>query len=244
MCKYPNELFADEELKKLSNLHIIPLKDSDLNGDSTIIDLVQNELLKHDVDESKLIILEDVQVEMDIMGYRPRRNVNLATCLSNHWNCSLIITAQNLQTDSMIWRQIFNQTDNILILNSPRMNSQMNQLSRKVFKHPTLISQAANSINRYTPLLVDLDGSTRNKKFRLRTLEELPHNWDRIRFFCSNDDETVSTRRDGSKRNANGTRGDGRIGSRLSKTNIGGDQLPEARASSPRPLEESVENLV
>lgn len=76
-----------------------------------------------------------------------------------------------------------------LLLPSPRLNAALRTLSSQVFLRPDFLPTIVASIRGYTPLLVDLDGQTRDPLLRVRTVDADPL---AIRFFSADDGPAAS----------------------------------------------------
>jgi hypothetical protein len=124
------------------------------------------------------------------MGKRAKKNINLATCYTNHYNASCIITAQSVTSDSRVWRSILAQCPYMLLLCSPRIATQLRGLSKRVFKDGNLIEQASQYLTskqqRFVPLLIDLDASLADQALcRLRSIYPLPIEWKKYDFLVA-----------------------------------------------------------
>lgn len=69
----------------------------------------------------------------------------------------LIFTAQSVFSGDF-FRQLLRQCCYILVLNSPRLNTQLSRLSRQIFRDPEFVQSASEDLDdRFCPLLVMRD---------------------------------------------------------------------------------------
>jgi hypothetical protein len=97
-----------------------------------------------------------------------------------------MITAQNIVTNSQVFRQLSLQSSYIIVLNSPRLTQSLRSLSSRVFNDAGFIGDAIQQLEPFEPLLIDLDGGQIYSTLRLRSFRPTINEIDKIQIFTQN----------------------------------------------------------